>query len=113
MAAGALGLQGEARVAGEKGFLESLADFSFREIVARKYLKALYGLHLLLGLIVAVAWVVVGFEASLSQGLLALLLAVVGLFFWVLYVRLALEFLIGVLNMAEDMARIARSVGQQ
>ncbi len=113
MAVSAVGLRGETGVAGEKGFLESLADFSFREIVAKKYLKVLYGLHLLLGLIVAVAGVVVGFEASLSQGLLALIVAVVGLFFWVLYVRVALEFLIGVLNMAQDMARIANSVGQQ
>jgi hypothetical protein len=43
------------------GFFESSLDFSFRECVTTNNRRFLYGLHLLAGLIVAVAVVVVGF----------------------------------------------------
>src|SRR5215510_719643 len=92
----------------EKGFLESLFDFSFREVFTRKYVKFLFAIHLLLGLVVAIVYAVSGFQTSPSQGLIALLIALVALFFWVLYVRLALESVMAILGMAENMARIAR-----
>ncbi len=97
----------------EKGLLESLLDFSFRETVGKRYVKLLYALHLLLGLVAAVALVVTGFQASAAAGLLALLLAVVGLFFWTLYLRVMLEVLLAVFGMAENLARIAQSASQQ
>ena len=46
-----------------------------------------------------------GFQASTSQGLLTLLLAVVGYFLWILYVRVALEFLVAMFRTAENIAR--------
>lgn len=84
-----------------RGFFESLADFSFRDCVTVDYRKFLYGLHLLVGLIAAVAVVVVGFQTSQNQGLINLAEAIVGLFFWVLYVRIGLEFLLAVFRIAE------------
>jgi len=92
-------------MAEEKGFIESLLDFSFRSCVATKYAKLLYALHLLAGLIVAIGLVLNGFRDSTAQGLLVLLLALVGLFFWTLYVRVALEFLMAVFRTAENIAR--------
>ena len=83
------------------GFFESLLDFSFRESVTVNNRKLLYGLHLLLGLVAAVAFVVMGFQVSPTQGLIDLLGAVVGFFFWVLYVRICLEFLLAVFRIAE------------
>jgi ABC-type amino acid transport system permease subunit len=84
-----------------KGFLESLLDFSFRDCVTTNNRKFLYGLHLLVGLIAAVAIVVVGFQTSPTQGLINLIGALVGFFFWILYVRIALEFLLDVFRIAE------------
>jgi hypothetical protein len=87
-----------------KGFFESLLDFSFRECVTTSNRRFLYGLHLLVGLIAAVALVVVGFQTSPTQGLIDLIAAVVGLFFWILYVRIVLEFLLAVFRIAEAAA---------
>ncbi len=74
-----------------KGMWEGLMDFSFRVYATPKMLKFLYAMHLLVGLIVAVAWVVVSFQQAPVQGLLALLGALLGYFFWILYCRVVLE----------------------
>ena len=88
-----------------KGFFERLLDFSFQYFITQKYAKLLYGIHLLLGLIVGTWFVFNGFQASTSQGLLTLLLAVVAYFLWILYVRVALEFLVTMFRTAENIAR--------
>ncbi|HKQ86646.1 MAG TPA: DUF4282 domain-containing protein [Candidatus Acidoferrales bacterium] len=85
----------------ESGFFESLLDFSFRECVTVNNRKLLHGLHLLVGLVAAVAFVATGFQTSPTQGLIDLLGAVIGFFFWVLYVRIWLEFLLAVFRIAE------------
>jgi len=97
----------------EKGFLESLLDFSFRETVGKRYAKLLYALHLFAGLVAAIALVVNGFQASPAQGLLALLIAVVALFFWTLYVRVTIEILLAIYSMAENLGRISGGTSQQ
>jgi Domain of unknown function (DUF4282) len=91
-------------MAEERGFFERLMDFSFQHFLTEKYVKVLYALHLLLGLIVAVWQVFSGFQASQSQGLIVLLLAIIGYFLWVLYVRVALEFLVATFRTAENIA---------
>jgi len=92
-------------VAEGKGFFERLLDFSFQYFIAQRYAKLLYGIHLLLGLIAGTWYVFNGFQTSTSQGLLSLLLAVVGYFLWVVYVRVALEFLVAMLRTADNIAR--------
>ena len=84
-----------------KGFFESLLDFSFRECVTTNNRRLLYGLHLLVGLIAAVAVVVVGFQTSPTQGLINLIGALLGFFFWTLYVRIVLESLLALFRIAE------------
>jgi len=88
-----------------KGFFERLLDFSFQYSITQKYAKLLYGIHLLLGLIVGTWFVFNGFQTSTSQGLLTLLLALVGYFLWIMYVRVALEFLVVMFRTAENIAR--------
>ena len=56
-----------------KGMWEGLMDFSFRRYATPRMLKFLYAIHLLAGLIAAVAWVVLAFQQAPVQGLLALL----------------------------------------
>jgi hypothetical protein len=94
-------------MADDKGFFEILLDFSFRHTMTYKYAKLLYALHLLLGLIVAIWQVFNGFQVSQSQGLLTLLLALVGYFLWILYVRVVLEFLVAIFRTAENIARVS------
>jgi len=88
-----------------KGFFERLLDFSFQYAITQKYAKLLYGIHLLLGLIVGTWYVFTGFQTSTSQGLLTLLLALVGYFLWILYVRVALEVLVTIFRTADNIAR--------
>jgi hypothetical protein len=76
-----------------KGMWEGLMDFSFRTYATPRMLKFLYAMHLLVGLVAAVAWVVLAFQQAPVQGLLALLGALVGYFFWILYCRVVLEVL--------------------
>lgn len=94
-------------MAEDKGFFESLLDFSFQHWITPRYAKLLYALHLLAGLIVAIWTVFNGFQVSTPQGLLTLLLAVVAYFFWVLYVRMGLEFLVAIFRTAENIARVS------
>ncbi len=89
----------------QKGFFESLVDFSFQHFMTARYANLLYALHLLVGLIVAIWQVFNGFQVSTTQGLLVLLLAVVAYFFWILYVRIGLEFLVAVFRTAETIIR--------
>jgi Domain of unknown function (DUF4282) len=92
-----------------KGFFESLLDFSFRECVTINNRGLLYGLHLLVGLIAAVAVVVVGFQTSPTQGLINLIGALLGFFFWTLYVRIVLESLLALFRIAEAASPNANS----
>jgi hypothetical protein len=87
-----------------KGMWEGLMDFSFHTYATPRMLKFLYALHLLAGLIAAVAWVAVAFQQAPVQGLLALLGAVIAYFFWILYCRIVLEVLAAILRMAEAIA---------
>ena len=96
-----------------KGVWEGLMDFSFRVYATPKMLKFLYGIHLLVGLIAAVAWVVLSFQQAPVQGLLALLGALVGYFFWILYCRVVLEVLAAVFRMADAIAPERESSQQQ
>ena len=96
-----------------KGVLEGLMDFSFRLYATPRMLKFLYALHLLMGLIAGVAWVVLAFQQAPVQGLLALLAALVGYFLWILYCRVVLEVLAAVFRMADAIAPDRGSSQQQ
>ncbi len=97
----------------EKGLLGGLMDFAFSALVTARMVKLLYGLHLFAGLVVAVAVVLNGFRASTDQGLLMLILAVIGLAFWALYLRVLLEVLVVVFRMEEYLAVIAARARQE
>jgi Domain of unknown function (DUF4282) len=87
-----------------KGMWEGLMDFSFRTYATPKMLKFLYALHLLLGLVAGVAWVVMEFQQAPVNGLLALLAAFAGYFLWILYCRVMLEVLAAAFRVADAIA---------
>jgi len=86
----------------EKGLMENLMDFSFQRMVTPRMLKTLYSLHLLLGLIIAIGFAFKGFQTSTSDGLLALILGVAGLSFWIVYCRIIVEVLAVVFRVGES-----------
>jgi len=96
-----------------KGMWEGLMDFSFRVYATPRMLKFLYAMHLLVGLIAAVAWVVLSFQQAPVQGLLALLGALAGYFFWILYCRVVLEVLAAVFRITDAIAPDRGSSQQQ
>jgi hypothetical protein len=91
-------------MAERKGFWESLMDFSFRECLTPRMTKLLYALHLLVGLIVAIWAVITEFNVSPAQGVVCLIFAIVAFFFWILYCRIAIEFLVAVFRIADAAA---------
>lgn len=95
-----------------RGMWEGIMDFSFRRYATPELLKFLYGLHLLVGLVAAVAGVVLAFELGPVQGLLAILAASAAYFVWILYCRVILEVLAAVFRMAEVIAPDRTTLGQ-
>src|SRR5437879_13559689 len=70
-------------IAREKSLIENLMDFSFERMVTPRMLKMLYGLHLLMGLVAAIWFVITGFQNSTSSGLLALIIGFAAMFPWI------------------------------
>jgi len=93
----------------EKRFFEILVDFSFHHFLTQKYAKLLYSLLLLIGLVVSIWQIFNGFQVSQSQGLITLLLAIVGYFLWTICVRLMIEFLVMISRTAENIARVSNA----
>lgn len=85
----------------ENGLLENLMDFSFQRLATPRMLKMLYSIHLLIGLVAAVWVVFSGFQASTSNGLLALVLAVPAMMLWIVYCRIVVELLAAIFRAAE------------
>jgi len=97
----------------EKSFFGTLLAFSFAEFITTRFIRFLYGLAIALGAIAALYVVFEGLRSSPAEGVLALVLAAIGLFLWVLCVRVVLEIMIVVFRIAEHTAVMARSVSQQ
>jgi len=77
----------------EKSLIENLMDFSFERMATPRMLKMLYGLHLLMGLVAAIWFVFNGFQASTSNGLLALIIGFAAMLLWIVYCRIVVELL--------------------
>lgn len=86
-----------------KGFFPLLFDFSFRRRVTTR-IPFIYWLHLLAGVTGGGVLVNYAFHNSHSQGVLVLVLSLVGFIFWLLYVRIALETLAAIFRMADAAA---------
>jgi hypothetical protein len=84
----------------EDTLVERLMDFSFERLVTPRMLKLLYSVHLLIGLIASVWFVFSGFQASTSNGLLALILSVPAMLLWIVYCRIVVELLAAAFRVA-------------
>lgn len=93
----------------DKNFFAGLADFGFRQQQVRKLVKILYAIAVLGGFIAAVAEVVIWFQQSASNGLVALVVSIVSFFVWVLLTRLLLELALVMVRTAEGIERATHS----
>lgn len=87
----------------EKNFFAGLVDFSFQHQLMRRLVKVLYIIGILGGGICVVTYVVMGFQNSPAEGLIALVAGIVSLFVGILIWR-------GVLELALLVQRIAESI---
>jgi len=93
----------------DKNFFAGLVDFGFRQQQVRKLVKILYIVAVLGGFITVIAEVVLGFQQSQSQGLVALVAGIVAFLVWVLLVRLLLELALVMVRTAEGIERATHS----
>src|SRR5215813_13452814 len=89
----------------DKNFFAGLVDFGIRQQQVRWLVKILYVVAVLVGSITVIAEVVLGFEQSQSQGLVALIAGIVAFVVWVLLVRLLLELARFMVRTAEGIER--------
>ena len=89
----------------EKNFSAGLVDFGFRQQQVRRLAKILYVIAVLGGFVAVVAQVVIGFQQTQSQGLVALVAGIPAFFVWVLLSRLLLELALIMVRTAEGIER--------
>lgn len=96
------------------GFLGALFDFTFRESVAARVIKVLY----IVGLVVIGLSALAGVVSSISvmthspvAGVLALFRSLVGGALSVLVLRVALELVLALLRIGDDLSALRRSKG--
>jgi hypothetical protein len=88
-------------------FLRTLFDFSFSKFVSPKIVKFLYGLSILFAALLAVFFIVVGFEASMWFGIFALFIgAPLILLLTVISSRVFLEMILVIFRMADCVENI-------
>jgi hypothetical protein len=89
----------------EKNFFAGLVDFSFQQQLMRRLVKVLYIIGILAGGITVVVYVVMGFQSSPADGLIALVAGIVSLFVGILIWRGLLELALLVQRIAESIDR--------
>jgi hypothetical protein len=92
-------------MAEDKGLFAGLFDFSFQELLTRKIVKLLYIIALVGGGIAVVAEVVLELQVNTATGLLALVAGAIALFVWILIARVALECVLTLLRIADNIER--------
>ena len=95
----------------EKNFFAGLVDFGFRQQQVRRLVKVLYVIGVIGGFVALVAEVVLDFQQSPSQGLVALVAGIVAFFVWVLLTRLLLELALVMVRTAEGIERATHAGG--
>ncbi|MCF7793473.1 MAG: DUF4282 domain-containing protein [Candidatus Cloacimonetes bacterium] len=86
----------------KKGFLGALFDFSFSEFITTKVIKFLFILGVVISIILAIGFIVAGFNMSTALGILFLILSPLCFLIYVILIRIWLEIIIVVFKIAEN-----------
>ncbi|MDX6623698.1 MAG: hypothetical protein QOE75_1630 [Solirubrobacterales bacterium] len=92
---------------GTGGFLESLMDTRFNQLITPKLIRFLYIVSMILLALGALAVIISAFTNSAGSGILALILAPVGALIYLIVVRLWLELIIVTFKIREAADSIA------
>lgn len=90
-----------------KGVFVGLSDWSFRNLITPRIINWLYLIALLSGGVCLVVAVFRGLQESPGQGMVILVFGLFALFVWILYVRVMLEVVIVLFQIAENTRRMA------
>lgn len=90
-----------------KGVFVGLSDLSFQDLITPRIIKWLYLIALLTGGVSLVVAVVRGLQDTPGQGMLVLVFGLFALFVWILYIRVVLEVVIVLFQIAENTRRMA------
>lgn len=93
----------------EKNFVAGLVDFSFQRQLMGRIVRVLYIIGILAGGICVVTYVVLGFQNSPADGIIALVAGIVSFFVGVLIWRCLLELALLVQRIAEGIDRATHS----
>lgn len=85
-----------------KGFFNALFDFSFTNFVTLSFAKFIYVIALIVIGIIWVVAVLAGFGQGIGEGLLALILGSLVALFYVVLVRVGLEFSVAMVRTAQN-----------
>jgi len=91
----------------KKGFLGALFDFSFSEFITIKLIKILYILGIIFSTIVAIIFIVSGFNISTGVGIIFLILSPIIFLLYVILIRIWLEIIIVIFKIAENTKQLA------
>ncbi len=91
----------------KKGFLGALFDFSFSEFITIKLIRILYILGIIFSTIVAIIFIVSGFNISTGVGIIFLILSPIIFLLYVILIRIWLEIIIVVFKIAENTKKLA------
>jgi uncharacterized protein DUF4282 len=89
----------------DKNFFAGLVDFSFQHQLAGRIVKLLYIIGILAGGITVVTYVVLGFQQSPADGLIALVAGIVCLFVGILIWRVLLELTLVIIRISDGIDR--------
>ena len=89
----------------EKNFFAGLVDFSFEQQIMRRIVRVLYIVGILAGGICVITYVVLGFQNSPAEGLIALVAGIVSFVVGLLLWRGLLELALLVQRIAESIDR--------
>jgi hypothetical protein len=90
----------------QKGFFGSLFDLSFSEFVTTRVIKGLFVILIVLPAIGALAALIGGVARGGPREFLAIIIAPIAFFLYVLVVRIWLEVIIVLFRIAENTARL-------
>jgi hypothetical protein len=90
-----------------KGLLAALFDFSFSEFITPKIIKSLYTIGIVIAAVGALLFIGAGFNRSAAAGFLFLILSPLVFLLYAMGVRIYLELLMVMFNIAGHVAEIA------
>lgn len=89
------------------GFVNSLFDLSFKEMITTKIIRVLYVIGIVFAAVIALGFIVKSFASGFFLGLLVLILSPVIFLLYVIFFRVWCEILLILFRIAENTEKMA------